>query len=208
MPVESTTFDPLSDEYVRFARMVCASTDHEEYPLQRIGSGAVVACDGDFYLLTARHVFLNNHASPIGVVVPFNQTGVEWWPSNACVHLGATAPFADDDTFADLAIYSLETPEIVRAQISEFDFLPPPAPWEFVSSQQLFSFGYPDIESELDLEGRRFVSTLTAIEGIYGGTTRHRGLHVFESAYLQGRDPNGLSGGPVTILGFFATFNG
>lgn len=79
-------------------------------------------------------------------------------------------------------------------------YLPPPAALELISTQQLFAFGYPDIESELDDENRRFVSTLTAIEGNYGGVTNHTGLHVFESEYLQGRDPNGLSGGPVTIL--------
>ena len=159
-----------------------------------------MACEGDFYLVTARHVFTNTDATPTSVVVPLSYAGVAWWPTNACIHLDATSPFADDSTFADLAIYSMEMTETVRSQISEFDYLPFPVRLHLAPKQQLFAFGYPDEGSALDIEGRRLVSTLTMFEGVYGGKTSYTGIHVFESEHLNDVDPNGMSGGPVTIL--------
>lgn len=200
LPAENSKLDPLSDEYVRFARVVCTNTKNKDYPVQRIGSGVVVAYDGDFYLMTARHVFSNNHACPTGVVVPLGKTGVTWWPTNACMHLEATAPFDDDDTFADLAVYSMDATQDVRSSLTEFDYLPFPAQLELTPNQQLFAFGYPDVGSELDIDGRNLVSTLIMVEGVYGGISSFKGLHVLESETLKEIDPNGMSGGPVTIL--------
>jgi hypothetical protein len=197
---ESAKLDPLSDQYVGFTRVVCSHTNNEEYPIQRIGSGVVVAYEGDFFLVTARHVFSNNHANPNSVVVPLLQNGIIWWPTNACMHLDAATPFAEDATFADLAVYSMDTTETVRSHISEFDYLPFPAPLELIANQQMYAFGYPDVGSELDYEGRQIVSTLTMIEGVYGGATSSMGLHVFKSDSFEGLDPNGMSGGPVTIV--------
>lgn len=200
LPAESSKLDPLSDEYVCFARAVCSNTKHEDYPVQRIGSGVVVAYEGDFYLMTARHVFSNNHASPTDVVVPLGKTGVTWWPTNACMHLDATQPFDDDNTFADLAVYSMETSQDVRSAITEYDYLPFPSQLELTPNQQLFAFGYPDVGSELDIEGRKLIATLTMVEGNYIGKTQFTGLHVFESEHLKKINPNGMSGGPVTIV--------
>jgi hypothetical protein len=200
LPAGNSKLDPLSDEYVRFARAVCSNTKHEDYPVQRIGSGVVVAYEGEFYLITARHVFSNNHASPTDVVVPLGKTGVTWWPTNACMHLDATQTFVDDNTFADLAVYSMETSQDVRSSITEYDYLPFPSQLELKPNQQLFAFGYPDLGSELDIEGRKLVATLTMVEGVYIDKTSYTGLHVFESEYLKEMNPNGMSGGPVTSM--------
>jgi hypothetical protein len=71
---------------------------------------------------------------------------------------------------------------------------------ELKPNQQLFAFGYPDLGSELDIEGRKLVATLTMVEGVYIDKTSYTGLHVFESEYLKEMNPNGMSGGPVTSM--------
>lgn len=200
MQPHSSIIDPLATEYVRFARLVCSTTGDEDHPIQRLGSGVVIMIEGDYYLLTARHIFTNNQANPHGVVIPFMDNAMSWWSTNACVHLGATEPYTDDDTYGDLAVYSLETPPNYEDKLCKHDYLPIPGALHLESNSPLFAFGYPDEGSDLDPELRILGTTLNMIKGAYTGSTNYTGIHTFHSEHLGGITPNGMSGGPITTL--------
>ena len=192
-------FDPLSTNYVRFFRSVYSCTEDSEYPVQRLGSGTVVAYEGEFYLITARHLFENIATNPTKVIVSFPTSGTDWWPTDACMHLDVSSLFADDNTFGDLAVYSLYTEACLRSSISDHDFLPFPCATHFEAGLILYAFGYPDVEFDMDLDRRQHILTAVLVEGLYGGQTNFRGIHKFTSAHLP-TDSNGMSGGPVTYL--------
>ncbi len=194
-----SVLDPLNNLYTRFTRSVYSSTGDKQYPLQRAGSGTIIAYQGDFYLVTARHIFENNQADPKSVFVSFAETGIKWWPTNACIHLEASEEFADDNTFGDLAIYSLDTSETTRSTISDHEFLPFPSDVNLSQEIPLYAFGYPDAEVEIDLNRNQHILTAVTVEGFYSGPTKSLGIHLFESPDLP-PNLNGMSGGPITYL--------
>jgi hypothetical protein len=158
-----------------------------------------VASNGNFYLLTAHHIFNNNDANPTGIVVSCNESGV-WWSTNACIHLDAESGFSEDNSFSDVAVYSLETSSMMVRTIGDFDFLPFPKEDIFPLAYPMYASGFPDQEADVDLDLQRFVLTMVPIEGEYAGATSLRGIHVFKSKQLMNLNPGGMSGGPITVL--------
>jgi hypothetical protein len=159
----------------------------------------VIACDGTFFLITARHVFTNQNADPTEIVISFPDSGSTFWPTTACVHLEAAEAFTADNTFGDFALYELEASREINSLMTEHDFLPFPVDANFSIGAPLFAFGFPDVENDLDLENRQHLFTAVAVEGWYAGATGYRGIHVFESPHLS-TSQNGMSGGPITYL--------
>ncbi len=125
-----------------------------------------------------------------------------WWPTNACILLEATQPHADDNTYADLAVFSLSCDRQYIARISEHDYLSVVAPKPAAIGAPIYAFGYPDLEAGIDLDNRNLTATLHMMEGIYDGRASEQGMHIFKSDYLSQIDPNGMSGGPVTALDY------
>lgn len=190
------TMDPLADDKFRFVRFVSARTGVPDFPLHHIGSGFTFLAADTVCLVTARHVIDNNQADPLGVVLPPLDGSTKWWASNACVHLESGDDYKDDNAYADLALYSMHTPPSLRRHLNEHDFLTIPKGLRLAENTPLLAFGY---KAELDLEGQRLIGDRFDIEGTYAGATGFRGLHTFHSQHLQSIDPNGLSGGPVTV---------
>lgn len=197
--ISRMTLDPLSKKYVRFVRSVCAVTGDTEFPVRRLGSGFVVAHMGCFYFVTARHTLTNLDVDPRDIVISLPDSGTSYWPTTSFVLMEANTPYEDDNTYADVAICKLATWDQVGRSILENEYLSFPKRLDFTERMPLFAFGFPDVEYELDLEGRQHLLTLVAIEGEYAGKTSQLGIHTFRSKHLPS-EPNGMSGGPVTCL--------
>ncbi|MBL9131885.1 MAG: trypsin-like peptidase domain-containing protein, partial [Verrucomicrobiaceae bacterium] len=191
--------DPLSNQYVRFARAVFEATDDSNFPTRRLGSGTIIAWNGSFLLLTARHVVTNLDADPTAIVVSYPDSRTSYWPTLAYVHLEVAPPFANDNTFGDLALYKMNVSQDINSIMLEHDYLPFPEEVTFSKGAPLFAFGFPDVEYDIDLDNKQHILTEVAVEECYAGATAYRGVHVFESTHLQASQ-NGMSGGPVTYL--------
>jgi hypothetical protein len=194
--------DPLNDGYLRFARLVCVNTGDKMFPVQRIGSGVTVSYDGEFYLITARHVITNNTKNNNSVVVPQLSSGGSWWSTNAVIHLEASPLFEMDNAFGDLAVFSMLSGNENKILIDEYDYLSTLHCCDLSHSQPLFAHGYPDVGSSIDIDGRFIGSTLFSFEGLYDGDSSSMGVGVFKSEDLKDIDVNGMSGGPVTCLDY------
>lgn len=192
--------DPLDPRRVRFARVVCVNTGDPNFPIRRLGSGVVVSFEGEFFLLTARHVFENNDGEPRETVIPLLNGARDWWPTNAVIYLDAVENFAEDDAFGDLAVFSLDHDRRYLTCLQEHDSVPLGQFQDDGLHTPLFVLGHPDVGASLNLDEQTLESTLHTIEGEYGGPSCDFGLHIFKSDYLRGADPNGLSGSPVTML--------
>lgn len=194
-------FDPLDPRYTRFVRAVFAYTGEDAFPVNRLGSGTVIACEGDFYMLTARHVLTNQGADPTSIMVSFPESGEQYWPAIGCLHLMAASGFEADDAYSDIAIYKLRSTRDLRSFISDNDFLPFPVEQKFSAGAPLYAFGFPDEACSFDPEGHRYnhIVTSAGFEGHYEGATPYRGLHTFSSSVLL-PSQNGMSGGCVTCL--------
>lgn len=182
--------------------MVCVNTGDSTFPVQRIGSGVMISYEGEFYLITARHVITNNTSNNNSVVVPHLSRGGKWWPTNAVIQLDASILFEDDNAFGDLAVFSMAMDNKNKPSIDEFDYLPAMRCCDLINGQIIFAHGYPDIGSNFDGVGRVIESTLYSFEGVYGGDSSSMGVGIFRSESLLEKDVNGMSGGPVTCLDY------
>jgi hypothetical protein len=197
---DNMNFDPLSPKFLRFNRPVAAETGSLDYPSQRIGSGFVGRYEGHYFFLTSRHCFANNNADAARPAIPLTWDDHRPWPVNEYTLAEAADRYADDNAFGDIALYWLK-PDITRdAEFGGHDFLPLKEHPSLNIGHPLYAFGFPDNECSMDLEQSLHRVTVMSVEGHYGGLASEFGLHIFNSSGLLHQDPNGFSGGPITVL--------
>lgn len=204
--------DSLATAYLRFCRPVCAETGHEDFPLQRVGSGFIVSCAGHFFLLSAKHSFQNLGADAQRTIVPFTLDDWRPWPVLEFTLTESIEQLAGDNAYADVGLFWLD-PEAARtAAITGFDFLAIKLGDRLnvdkpllAIGHPLYAFGFPDTfentSTKAFIDDANIVHTdLVAVEGRYDGITSEFGIHLFQSQDMGDSDPNGFSGGPVTTL--------
>ncbi len=206
-------FDPLAPEHLRFCRPVLAETDHSDFPLQRPGSGFVVAYKGHYFLFSAKHVFSNMGADAKRVWIPQTLSDFRPWVVKEFTLPEARHPIGGSSLHADLALFWLDPTPGQNGTIGSRDFIGidhalgirPGLPL-YESGRLLFASGFPDsfeatkTHSHIDYEEERIHTDLVPIEGEYAGPTADFGIHRFKSIHMRGSNPNGMSGGPVTTI--------
>ncbi len=205
--------DPLASNYLRFCRPICAETGHDEFPFQRVGSGFVVAFAGHFFLLSAKHAFLNLGADARRTRIPLTLNDHRPWPVLEFTLTEAIEQFAGDDAYADVGLFWLDPDAARTTSITDFDYLPIPGGLPNPDDEPLlsighplFAFGFPDnfqktsTKAFIDDEAKMIHTDLVSVEGKYDGVTSEFGIHLFQTTGMGDSDPNGFSGGPVTTI--------
>ena len=205
--------DPLASNYLRFCRPVCAETGHDDFPFQRVGSGFIVTFNGHYFLLSTKHAFRNVGADARRTRIPMTFNDQRPWPVWAFTLTEAIAQFADDDAYADVGLFWLDSNAARTTAITDFDYLPiprrPPNSEDeplLALGHPLFAFGFPEKKKKtstkafIDDEAQMIHTDLVSVEGKYDGVTAEFGIHLFKTADMGDSDPNGFSGGPITTF--------